>query len=48
LATAATKFKSGLSPESAGSCEADFNFFNRVMLRECGAEVEEHEPMEFG
>ena len=38
--SAATKFKSGLAPESAGSTEADVNHFSRVMLRLCGAEIE--------
>ena len=47
-ASAAQKFKSGLAPDSAGSCESDINFYNRVMLRMCGAEIEEGEPVEFG
>ena len=33
FSTALAKYKSGLSCESAGSCEADFYFANREMLR---------------
>lgn len=40
LKSAVDKFNKGLSPESASSCEADFYYNNRVMLRMCGAEIE--------
>ena len=37
--TAKAKYHQGLSSESAGSCEAEFYFYNREMLRLCGAEI---------
>ena len=46
--SAAVKFKSGLAPESAGSCESDLVHFSRVMLRLAGAEIEEGVESEFG
>ena len=37
LKTAVDKVKKGLSGESASTCESEVNYFNRVMLRMCGA-----------
>lgn len=46
--TAIQKFKEDLYPESAGSCEAEFYFYNREMLRLCGAKIEEAPRQEHG
>lgn len=46
--TAIGKYKDKLSPESAGSCEAEFYHFNAEMLRLCGAHVEKGPKSEFG
>jgi UDP-sugar pyrophosphorylase len=40
IKTAVDKVNKGLSGESASTCEAEFNFFNRVLLRMCGADIE--------
>lgn len=37
LTTGITKYQANISPECAGSCEADFYKSNREMLRLCGA-----------
>lgn len=39
LKTAVDKVNKGLSGESASTCEAEFYFFNRHMLRMCGADI---------
>lgn len=46
--TAIGKYKDGLSPESAGSCEAEFYHYNAEMLRLCGANIEKGPKAEFG
>ena len=45
--TAADKSKAGLSTESASSCEADVFECNRLLLKLCGAEIADSEPVEF-
>ncbi len=39
IVTAATKFKSGLAPECAGSCENDFYLNNCEILKKAGAKI---------
>lgn len=46
--TAIGKYKEGLSAESAGSCQAEFYYFNREMLRMCGAQIAHAPKTEFG
>ena len=41
LTTGITKYQANISPECAGSCEADFYKSNREMLRLCGAQIDE-------
>jgi UDP-sugar pyrophosphorylase len=41
LVSATDKIKQGLSGEGAGSCESDIYFFNRQLLRMCGADIKE-------
>lgn len=45
--TAADKSKAGLATQSASSCEADFYECNRLLLKLCGAEIANSEPIEF-
>ena len=45
--TAADKSKANLPTDSASSCEASIYESNRELLRYCGAEIKDSEPVEF-